>query len=265
LLVVIAIIGLLVAFLLPAVQQARAAARAIACRNNLKQIGLALHNYHGVHNGFPIGHVPLKMWTWQSMTLPFLDQGALYSRIAYGSPDDCFTVSFLLGPDDPGAVTVPVFQCPADPNSGKIYKSEPGYGLHAPLDYLGVSGASTGSNDGLYYLASFVRTRDITDGTSSTIAVAERGIPDDLQSGWLLCGAGVPIGSGNLDSHLSMEPGIRPGGGGSEHRYHFWSWHSGGTHVLMADGSVRFVSENSDAVTLRRLSTRAAGDTPGEF
>jgi prepilin-type N-terminal cleavage/methylation domain-containing protein len=265
LLVALAVIALLIALLLPAVQQARAAARQLACRNNMRQIGVALHSYHDVHDGFPIGHVPVRMWTWQSMTLPYLEQSALYARLDYNTPDDCFTANFVLGPDDPGAVAVRVYLCPSDPNAGRTYAEEMGFGLHTPTDYLGVNGPELDSRDGVFFLGSFIRIRDIQDGTSTTIAVAERGIPNDLRSGWLLCGAGVPAGSGYFDSHLSMKLGIQPGSGDPEHRHHFWSWHRGGTHVLLADGRARFVSETVDLATLHRLATRAAGDLPGEF
>lgn len=265
LLVVLGVIALLVALLLPAVQQARSAARGVQCRNNLKQIGLALHNYHSTHNGFPIGHVPAKMWTWQSMTLPYLDLGALYDRIGYDSPEDCFTANFLLGPDDPGAVIVPVFQCPSDPNADRVYTEELGIGVHTPTNYLGVAGADASSKDGTFYLGSFIRLRDIADGESTTIAAAERGIPGSLQFGWLLCGAGEPKWTGYMDSHLSVQPGISRGSEAEEHRDHFWSWHTGGTHVLLADGAARFVSESIDSTTVVRLATRAAGDDPGGF
>src|SRR5690242_15829025 len=119
---------------------ARGAARSAQCRNNLKQIGLALHNYHDSHGGFPIGHVPVTWWTWHSMTLPYLEQRALYSRIQYDYPGDCFDANYSLGSNDPGRVILPVFQCPSDPNAGRTYTDEPAYGVHTPADYLGVSG-----------------------------------------------------------------------------------------------------------------------------
>lgn len=265
LLVTIGIIGLLVALLIPAAQQARAAARSMQCRNNLKQVGLALQNYHSDHNGFPIGHVPVRCWTWRSMILPNLEWNALSRRIDFATPIDCFTSNFLLGPDDPGAVFIPVFQCPSDPQGNRPYTLEPAFGTHFPSNYLGVSGSESGKNDGTFFLGSFVRIRDIADGASNTIAVAERGIPNDLRTGWILCGAGVPLGSGELDSHLSMARGLAPGNGEPDHLDHFWSWHRGGAHVLMADGSARFVSDSIDRSALVRLATRAAGDVPGEF
>ena len=107
--------------------------------------------------------------------------------------------------------------------------------------------------------------RDVSDGMSNTLIVGERGIPQDLREGWLLCGAGVPVGTGNLDAHLSVELGLRPGKDDGAHNTHFWSHHAGGAHFLLGDGSVRFLSENLSQQTLRRLATRAAGDVPGEF
>ena len=90
LLVVIAIIAVLVALLLPAVQQAREAARRTQCRNNLKQYGIALHNYHDAHQIFPIGNVGNRFWTFQAMLLPFLDQISLFNRCNFNYPGTCF-------------------------------------------------------------------------------------------------------------------------------------------------------------------------------
>jgi prepilin-type N-terminal cleavage/methylation domain-containing protein len=265
LLVVIAVIGVLIALLLPAVQQARASARAVQCRSQLKQIGIALHNYHDSHRGFGIGHVPLTMWTWQSMMLPYVEQNALYSRILYGYAGTCFDAKRSLGANDPGGVVVPLFQCPSDLHTGRIYTDEPAAGLHLPTTYLGVAGSTATSSDGFFYFGSFVATRDVTDGTSNTLAVGERGIARDLQLGWLLCGQGIPLATGMRDSHLSVEMGLIPGSDNGTHDSHFWSYHAGGVHFLLADGAVRFVSGSISQTTLVRLATRGAGDVPGEF
>src|SRR5215471_881834 len=99
-LVVVAIIAVLVALLLPAVQQAREAARRSQCSNNLKQFGLALHNYHEAHRAFPIGNVLYRFWTFQSMLLPHLDQVALYKRCDYSYPASCFYANIAAGPDN---------------------------------------------------------------------------------------------------------------------------------------------------------------------
>jgi prepilin-type N-terminal cleavage/methylation domain-containing protein/prepilin-type processing-associated H-X9-DG protein len=269
LIVVIAIIALLIAILLPAVQMVRAAARSTQCRNHLKQLGLAVHNYLDVHRGFPIGNVPTRFWTGQSMLLPHLDQSALYAQLDYdydGIPADCFAALDAAAPNDPGKTLLPVFQCPSDPNAGKVNTKHFGWGSHVPTDYLGVSGTSVAARDGLFYSGSFVRGGDVRDGFSTTLAFGERGIPADLEQGWVLCGAGSnPVGSGNQDNHLSMAIGIRPGSNDTAHDTHFWSWHSGGAHFALADGSVRFFSNSTDLTALQRLATRAGNDVVGEF
>ncbi len=266
LLVVIAIIGILIALLLPAVQAARGAARRMQCSNNLKQIGLALHNYHNVHRGFPIGNVPDRYWTFQSMILPQLEQEPLFSRLDYEFPGDCFRAMAAAGADDPGRTVLPVFQCPSEPNAGRLYDREPDYGVHMPTNYLGVSGDSWTQPNGIFYSGSFVRISDIRDGTSNTLMMGERGIPNDLEQGWYLCAAGTPLGTGNQDNHLSTELGLLPGRNDNTlHDAHYWSWHPNGAQFVFADGSVHFLSYSIDKATVQALSTRAGGEVIGEY
>ncbi len=179
LLVVIAIIAILVALLLPAVQQAREAARRSQCKNNLKQLAIALHNYHDTHGKFPqltFGTEANNDWgsEWRgnsvhTMLLPFVDQAPLYNQYDlnrfWTHTDPNFPNRTL------GQTKVPVFQCPSDP--GIITNGDGGNNY----------GASTGPNLG--WEASLTRTagmfhrrrslamRDITDGTSNTIAFGE--------------------------------------------------------------------------------------------
>ena len=131
LLVVIAIIAILIALLLPAVQQAREAARRTQCKNNLKQIGLAMHNYHDVYLGFPPGYMntapyhangngPISgnysQWVWGAMILPYIDQAPLYSRLQVGDIRlaDALTAGGPYDSTDLLATPLTAFMCPSD-------------------------------------------------------------------------------------------------------------------------------------------------------
>jgi prepilin-type N-terminal cleavage/methylation domain-containing protein len=265
LLVVIAIIAVLVALLLPAVQQAREAARRTQCRNNLKQYGIALHNYHDAHQVFPIGNVGNRFWTFQSMLLPYLDQVPLYNRCNFNYPGTCFNSNVAAGPTKTAAgISLPIFGCPSDSNSGKVY-SDPFTGLIASGDYQGVMGTSSTNGTGLLYSNSRTAFREVTDGATNTLAMGERGIPDDLYWGFFLCGYGNPLGLGDGDNLNTTKFGFGPGLPDGNHNLHFWSYHAGGGHFQMADGSVRFVSYSINFTTYQSLSTRKGGEVFGEF
>lgn len=256
LLVVIAIIAILVALLLPAIQQAREAARRTQCRNSLKQWGIALHNYHETHSALPMGKNRLIHWTFRSMLLPQLDQAPLYDSIDFSYRPHCFQYVTTAGNKNPADDHVPVYFCPSDPN---IQRPFTGFlGVHMPGNYLGLSGSRNNTTDGVLFSNSAVAFSHITDGQSNTIAMGERGIPSQLNIGWMLCGS-------NSDAFVSMQVGLTPGDASGAHNNHFWSYHTGGAHFLLADGSVRFVSDNIDYATLVSLSTRDKNDLPGPF
>jgi len=187
LLVVIAIIAILIALLLPAVQQAREAARRTPCKNNLKQIGLALHNYMDVHNTFPSGGVygssVSMLWSAQTMILPYLDQGNLRGLINTDYPllMTVGGVSNQIHPDNATGVKthLTIYKCPSDP--GGVYEDD----RFAPTNYLACmgSGANGGIDersaagalpDGAFYRNSRTRAADFTDGMSNTVVMAER-------------------------------------------------------------------------------------------
>lgn len=210
LLVVIAIIAILVSLLLPAVQQAREAARRTQCKSNLKQIGIALHNYHDVHSVFPPGYLDAIAgnsertnggWAWSTFLLPYVEQASLYSQFDFSTTPYALTTPGGRPVQNQLLVATPlaVYSCPSDvralaiPNNAGSAGNGAGAALAAQISYQGVLGAFDGApcaasgsaivvdprNNGLFPVNGRVRFRDVTDGTSNVIVVGEvREIPN---------------------------------------------------------------------------------------
>ncbi len=262
LLTVIAIIGLLISLLLPAVQAAREAGRRIQCQNNLKQYGLALQGYHAAFGSFPIGNLQNRWWGFQASLLPYMEARDIYQMIDFRYPGDCFQMCNAQPPEmDSGNRALSGDMCPDDPNAGRIWFAYSGIGHHGCTNYQGVMGTSPTANDGilLYGLAS-VKIDKITDGTSHTIIMGERGIPSDLYWGWPYCGAGIGA-RGDGDNLNSTELGLADGVPDGSHNEHFWSYHAGLAMFQLADGSVRPLDNSIDFSVFQALSTRAGGET----
>ena len=317
LLVVIAIIAILIALLLPAVQQAREAARRSQCKNHLKQLGLAMHNYHDTHGVFPPGYVRVNNrpeWAWGTFLLPFMDQTALYNELGVGDPDsDWDSVSSA---DQPGRTSLSSYRCPSDTvtetNSSRgtwgaanyvaNYTSHPGTPGTSGDGTYPAAQDSNGPRRGMFGKNSEVQIRDITDGTSNTILLGERAyeLPfDTATNGKALCRAAVWGGSngdvvraGNSDAQASGTLAVTGTGINDTSLYGdgtssatasdarnrnicsitYSSRHEGGAHFLLADGAVRFLSENidhqsDDAVNslFEYLIGREDGEVIGEF
>jgi prepilin-type N-terminal cleavage/methylation domain-containing protein/prepilin-type processing-associated H-X9-DG protein len=281
LLVSIAIIGILIALMLPAIQRIRDSAARMECSNNLKQLGLALHQYHDLNKTFPPGmrwqkgKDPQRLASWMSQILPYLEQQALWTATqnAYR-----LSPSPRNNPPHIGLATViPVFVCPAD-GRGSQPQFAPKDNVYVALtSYLGVEGESVEKLDGILFRDSRIRIADVTDGTSNTLLVGERPPSADFQFGWWYAGAGQRL-TGSCDSVLgvreknllrvtagSCPPGnysFGPGSIGDQcDMYHFWSPHvGGGSHFLFADGGVRFLRYDA-APIMPALASRAGGET----
>ncbi len=185
LLVVIAIIGVLVGLLLPAVQSAREAARRMSCSNNIKQLGLALHNYLSTHRVFPPSTIVdgarlTQPWSGQSMLLPFLEAGNEYNRINFsiGYHDGVNKAAFP--PNGIAAARIPVLLCASEPNDRQRLNSATGLGEHYPINYaLGVgqyfvfNPVNKQNGGGAFAPNGRLGDRDYIDGLSNTVGIAE--------------------------------------------------------------------------------------------
>src|SRR5262245_16404797 len=211
LLLVIAIIGILISLLLPAVQKIRTAADRIRCANNLRQIGLALHNYHDTLGRLPPGVSSKRSgeryprMTWLARLLPYIEQDALW-RATLGA----YSLQPWPYADPPHigfSMPIRLFSCPAD--SRTLDPQETHKRRRAALtSYVGVLGTAYDRKDGVLYLNSKVRLTDITDGTSNTILVGERPPSPDFWYGWWYAGYGQ-AGTGSIDMLLGARTELR--------------------------------------------------------
>ena len=273
LLVVIAIIAILIALLLPAVQQAREAARRSTCKNNMKQFGLAMHNYHEAHRLFPPGWTGWTAsspdgppgWGFGVFLLPYMDQAPLYNDINVSSLDiDTVYTADLAKLQTP----IPMHRCPSDTGANiNAVRGDLGMSNYAAVHGGGgvAQSGALGSNNGVFGPASNVRFRDITDGTSNTAAIAERsaGKQGSIQyvgAVW----AGVQL-ENNWFNHIRVMNGTAAERINGTSTTAFSSMHVGGAHILLCDGAVRFISENISGEIYEDLGQRNDGNVIGEF
>jgi prepilin-type N-terminal cleavage/methylation domain-containing protein len=289
LLVVIAIIAILIALLLPAVQQAREAARRTQCRNNLKQIGVALHNYAERTGVFPPAYLSNidsggndlgPGWGWSSFLLSDIDQANLMQSINFNvditnavnlTPRSTFLLSFAC----PSDRSLSTFQITVDPNGNLL----PTPVTVAHSNYVGVNGnngvtGNQATNDGAFLENRSMRSSDITDGLSSTFFISERSVNMSLTT-WVgaITGAGVVDirdsdpsaieGSaafvlGHCGPHPPNNPMVTDADALS-------SAHVGGAFFLFGDGSVHFISSVISLNVYDALASRAASDVVGDY
>lgn len=336
LLVVISVIALLMALLLPAVQQAREAARRTQCKNNLKQLGLALHNYHDSHSVFPPAYVgnPYVSGTanglsypddngngssglaWGTLLLPALDQAPLYNAFDLNQP--CWSTANAT----PARTKLAAFLCPTatggsdgffveryngssayaprnqTPLSPAVFFAHSHYltnaGIHQPWgrvtnyddfsipEPIPANGNLPAVIDGPFYRNSRISAASVSDGLSQTVFLGEHSsilsnktwvgvvpfgatcpkppFPSDCNSGGCLVGA-----HSGPDSHDHPQVIIHAPNNPFGHTDEMYSEHVGGAHILMGDGSVRFVSQFIDPFTWVALSTRNGNEIVGDF
>jgi len=287
LLVVIAIIGVLIALLLPAVQQAREAARRIQCTNHLKQLGLAMHNYHDTFGSLPYGQFngqqeedtsenPNRA-TWFIASLPFVEQSAMYDNVK----GLMATSAANTWPEEIRNTVIEGFVCPSDPNGGKVGNDgfQGNYLGNAMHDMMVRAIASDPSRmSGLFYVKSSVGLKDITDGTSNTLMFGEiRQSPQtECTIGNYWNGWGMESMFSTVFSVNSPAPDFVPDGTAVTNPwrdtfaqpengdntmtcYSLRSAHPGGVMTTRADGSVTFIPETVNGNTLHYLSRRDDG------
>ena len=310
LLVVIAIIAILIALLLPAVQQAREAARRTQCKNNLKQLALAVHNYHDVHTAFP-NQAGNSLYGYSALAqiLPYVDQGTLFNQFDFTQPLQAgLPWRPRVNPAFADIVGRPltVLLCPSD--AGEAIYVDANDNQWAGSNYLVNGGSGRGTNycsrenDGLFWRGSNTKFRDLTDGVSNTVFMAEtlfgnRGEDtatlDDPQRQLKRISGGPPCvlssddmvampatryegrraGAWSLSTgyHSLVHGYFPPNSEIPDHAHHgevlsgMRSLHTGGAQIALCDGSVRFVGESIDLETLRNLFARNDGKSIGQF
>jgi prepilin-type N-terminal cleavage/methylation domain-containing protein/prepilin-type processing-associated H-X9-DG protein len=276
LLAVIAIIGVLVALLLPAMQAAREAARKAQCANNLRQIARALHAYHDGRRSFPPSTVVDKYyrgwWSWTARILPELDERPLYERLDLR--EDVWANCHKVKPYTSQRLAVLV--CPSDPNGGQVHESDdecPGGEGFALTNYFGCRGTTRPNpeadgfspldlaHDGVFPgVNRTARLAQIVDGASKTILVGERPADPALLLGWWAAGVGIDE-RGLGDQVLDLSEGFYSEDHTAESRlFRYWSHHPSGAQFAMCDGSVRFLAYSIDEPTFRALGSRNGGE-----
>ncbi len=305
LLVVIAIIAVLIALLLPAVQQAREAARRTQCKNHLKQLGLALHNYHDNFKGLPMAKGSPNM-SMHPRILPFIDQAPLYNTIDFNVSATHANNATAL------ATNIAAFRCPSDPDKMPLlaggrnnYYTNTGTGVLNDLPSTNPSNSNYNMPmpNGVFYSRSFTRMGDISDGTSNTAMMSERRLgdgsnglitrdTDTFQPGTYpattteardMCRAADITTTATQGKSNGGVPWLNPDHT-TTYYYHTLgpndrscmyppgriattanSMHTGGVHLLLCDGSVRFASNSIDINTWQGIGTREGGELLGDF
>ncbi len=323
LLVVIAIIGILIALLLPAVQAAREAARRSQCTNNLKQVGLAMHNYHDSFKSLPSGNViPSHGTTAWTLILPFMEQENVHDKLVFRTTGfwfghvnsdsnmalHGFYLDTLFCPSCPldHFKSQDCSSCAVQPTTGRklmagSYILISGADDHTTADRLALRGPI--SAGGCFLRQRAIAFRDIRDGTSNTMLVGEQsdwgynssGGKVDIRN---IPGSGIWMGGDNMtnpsgdgsmsaassnanhhrcyamttvavpvgfNTQLTPNTTGSPGTRVADCNTPIQSAHPGGANILLADGSVRFISETVPLQTLRDLANRDEGHVLGEF
>lgn len=279
LLVAMAVLASLAAMLVPAVQSARAYASRVECQNNMRQIGLALLQYHDARRAFPpaFSTTDMPYLSWQGRILPYIGEQALWEKAtqAFG------VIDWPWQRPHPIDAEVRTLRCTLDMEAARAHSAiffnankrsrRPGLLTLkvAFTSYLGNSGSNLNANDGVFAPNVNIKLTSITDGASNTLLAGERPTSAEHTSGWWYAAPGQNF-TGSRDVILGMQelnvtrPNCPPGpyrfrSGNSTNScdlYHFWSQHSSGANFLLADGGVRFLSYHADAALMLALATR---------
>ena len=296
LLVVIAIIAILIGLLLPAVQKVREAANRASCSNNLKQMGLALHNYNDTYGTLPKGHTPYAnpgtstppyegSWSWQAQIQPFIEGDNIYKMAKDFAASGGTNWYAWYNPACP--IKQKMYTCPSDSRGGQSFPgASSGIKDQAITSYLGNAGTTRTAFDGVLYQNSQVKLTDMTDGTTNTLLVGERPPNSNLEYGWWFAAYGMD-GRGVADcvmtsndtgvaayfrANYSSSPNL-PCDGTDQQKTglapgkpkvgcdagHYWSFHPAGAMFLMGDGSTRLIAYNANPM-IPALSTRSGGE-----
>ena len=270
LLVVIAIIAILVALLLPAVQQVREAARKSQCQDHLHNLGIALHSYEGSFRTLPPGAMTANQLGWHTMILPQIEQKPLYDKFDFSAG------TFNGAPNQEGPNRnvhalnmIDVFMCPSSPyeltvhgssrlSDGRSTFTTHYYGVMGPFGTNPVTNTAyahdpnpTGHggfcSSGTLYRNSRVLIRDITDGTSNTFIVGELSGLNGSWASWVRAiGVGTNMNGISAAKNVRFGINLQTEAGGNFNNISFGSMHPGGAHFAMGDAKIKFVSENID-------------------
>jgi prepilin-type N-terminal cleavage/methylation domain-containing protein len=274
LLVVIAIICLLVGITLPAVQKVREAANRMKCQNHLKQIGLALHQYHETYKMMPPSRVGKDHLTWAALLLPYMEQDNVYQLFLIDQP-------YVAQPDLPRTTAIATYYCPTRrvgqyipfsdasdepvgcPSLKKVIGAMGDYACS--IGTLGVDYPASGDPpDGTFQLRLGIRFADITDGLSNTLLIGEKNIPQG-RFGLSYWDCAQYDGHNYQCSARPAGPGFELARGLDDLGWVFGSWHTGICQFAMGDGGVRSVAVTIDGDSLGRLAQRSDGEAPPDF
>jgi prepilin-type N-terminal cleavage/methylation domain-containing protein len=286
-LVVVAVIGLLIALMLPAIQMARESARKTQCANNLKQIGLGMHVYMLTHQAFPPGYISTVLpdhddggpgWAWSAMILPFLEESALRDQVVLTAPIESEAAQKVR------LTTLPLFACPSDGTLESIIdipekKSDHVICQMAASNYVGSAGTVRPTCklcrdrfDGVFGRNRVIKPKELQDGLSKTLAIGERAsywsrpalwgvvpnskIIDNQQPGLYAAGPAYVLGTTfhegfNIETAEEMDHATM-----GTFAESFGSRHPGGAYFMFCDAGVRFVWDDADPAIMNALSTR---------